>query len=48
MPLERVTILATYWYRINHPDPSLTTPGKRACLNAIAVIKLSESVKFDG
>lgn len=28
MPLERITILATYWYRVNHPEPSLTLPSE--------------------
>ncbi|KXZ49401.1 hypothetical protein GPECTOR_21g627 [Gonium pectorale] len=31
MPLKRITILATYWYRINRPQPALTLPGATVC-----------------
>ncbi|GIL60334.1 hypothetical protein Vafri_14960 [Volvox africanus] len=40
MPLKRVTILATYWYRINHPEPSLTMPDSHKCEDELAELVL--------
>ncbi|KAG2443126.1 hypothetical protein HYH02_009537 [Chlamydomonas schloesseri] len=31
MPLKRITIQATYWYRINRPEPALTLPDAKVC-----------------
>ncbi|GFR49928.1 hypothetical protein Agub_g12032 [Astrephomene gubernaculifera] len=36
MPLKRITITATYWYRVNHPQPSLTLPGTKVCEDALS------------
>ncbi|GIL80517.1 hypothetical protein Vretimale_16050 [Volvox reticuliferus] len=40
MPLKRVAILATYWYRINHPEPSLTMPDSQKCEDDLAELLL--------
>lgn len=29
MPLERITIVNSYWYRKGRPEPALTLPGER-------------------
>ncbi|PNW82750.1 hypothetical protein CHLRE_06g292500v5 [Chlamydomonas reinhardtii] len=31
MPLKRITIQATYWYRVNRPEPTLTLPDTKVC-----------------
>ncbi|KAG2500751.1 hypothetical protein HYH03_001515 [Edaphochlamys debaryana] len=40
MPLKRITILATYWYRVDRPEPMLTLPSQKVCDDELAELEM--------